>query len=78
LETAPPRSGEDIGWGGAGSDGGPSAATHHLWFLRGLANRVSLVSAFALFSALFSRIDFPDFLTPIFLGDFPDNGITPF
>ena len=113
--TAPPRWGEEIGWGGAGSwsrlgvsrpaacipyqrirplpvrvlpvpvrdygptcDDGPSAATHHLWSLRGLANRVSLVSAFALFWALFSRIDFPGFLTLIFLGDFPDNGITPF
>jgi len=58
--------------------GGPSWAVCHRWFLRGFANRFSLVSVFALFSALFSRIDFPVFLALLFLGDFSDNGITPF
>jgi hypothetical protein len=55
-----------------------AAATCHRWFLRGFANRFSLVSVFALFSDLFSRIDFPVFLALLFLGDFSDNGITPF
>ena len=42
------------------------------WFFRGLTNTRSLVSAFALFSARFSRIDFPDFFAPVLRGDFPD------
>jgi hypothetical protein len=57
---------------------GASGPGCHRWFLRGFANRISLDSLFALFSALFSRIDFPVFLALLFRGDFPDNGITPF
>jgi hypothetical protein len=45
--------------------------------LRGFTNN-SVVSFLALFSARFSRIDFPAFLLLPLLGDFPDNGITPF
>ncbi|WP_309073450.1 hypothetical protein [Paenarthrobacter sp.] len=42
------------------------------WFFRGFEKRFSLPSAFALFSALFSRIVFPDFFDLALLGDFPD------
>ncbi|MFK0038243.1 hypothetical protein ACIQTW_00215 [Paenarthrobacter sp. NPDC090517] len=42
------------------------------WFFRGFEKRFSLPSAFALFSALFSVMVFPDFFDLALLGDFPD------